>query len=978
MRRALCLLVALLTLSVLPSAMAEEEVVVVLTDEEREFARAQLIEEARRKVGSMRPTPERLRGIRDAIGADIRFLTSYEPKEEAETKLLEAFDGTIQERLLLVGREGEGREDPGTPGAILEAVILTRWLDGEEPCYVTVTEPTDTPEQVGVYPFPQPPPAAASPEKPPTDDAEAQAPAEPGAGLGPAPSGPPPGEIPAAPPAEGKTPKGEGPPAAAGGAGPSAEAAPKPVPPAPQPDPMDPRVWAETVVLAGEGGTLRGKRIYPGECTTVDDLLRAARTPPVYQHPEVGRLVRHAIGAKDIFAYNLPSIEVRRVQSKEMLTVLEADVPSRGLVDETMVDLKAQRARNFRGNVTEIAEKQKQLRGHLDQMVEDHDAWKTQAALLSREIEDERASMKAAAEAAKAEAAKAEAAAEAEAADGVKADAAAGGDAPAPAEPGKDGAGAAGATEPEPPEKTLMLRLAEARESLVGQELRLFYLTVLRTQRRLELLDRLRRVAESEATAAESVYTRFEEELVRIRNERRLGRLRSSERQLRSWIRTEQANEPSEGSAGAQRIVAYQAVLEVNLVAQDAVNRRRALTGRGTAAEAERAQREEERTNADEAKAKTPADVPAQAPGTGGKVEQKQLNVLMLSPQLRTWDEKFIETAHRELQDPELEGQFNASLVAEHYDAVNDRIIALAESLKAAPNVPEMRAEFGVAEAKAAESLAPLERDYLSTVVRRLPGILKSCREDCDSAMQGIEDQITRNRTRLAQLLNYREALTRLGTRSLLVREGRTLDNAELAAALEEIGGSVDVATTWLGSMRDEHIGGFVKRRWLRILLVLGIAVGMVFLVRAARRRVDRWIEARAAVDPELQGTGVSVEQEKEELRRRKEEEAAARAAASTEVLEKVREDLDTALAAAKPPEPEPDPTPDPTPDPEAPPEESAPEDREPDAERKDPLSILDEEELARRVGTPEPDPRGSSPSVPQAKPAAQSPEDRR
>ena len=72
----------------------------------------------------------------------------------------------------------------------------------------------------------------------------------------------------------------------------------------------------------------------------------------------------------------------------------------------------------------------------------------------------------------------------------------------------------------------------EARETLVSMEITLLYMTAVRAERRLGLLDRLIKAGTEELTAAEQVLARYETALRTLRSARRLDRLNSDERML--------------------------------------------------------------------------------------------------------------------------------------------------------------------------------------------------------------------------------------------------------------------------------------------------------------------------------------------------------------------------------------------------------------------------------------------------------------
>ncbi|MFV1960012.1 MAG: hypothetical protein ACC662_11445, partial [Planctomycetota bacterium] len=519
----------------------------------RAYAREQLFAQARRAAGKGAIREEDLRAMRQALADDIRFLDAYRPRGDEERRLVEAMWTTIEERILLLGKplESAGKEDegPALGGAAMDAWYLLRWLRGEEPCALSITrlargEPVGEPVTYRYPPPPEPEPEAETPPEPALEGAAAEEGKEPEKGAR--------VEVDEAG-AKGEAPaKGEG----VGAASPQAPAA-KPAPAAneakPKPAPISVEDWARDVVLAGEG-TLLGRRIESAACGTVDDLLALARRPA---KPAVdvgaGELRRHVLLTDEPFAYNRPYVAVRELQAAQQNAAMGAERPSVGLVDESTVRDKAKRAARLRARAQALEQRKQDLLDRLDRMTLDLDAWKAQAALLSGLIEEEKRKE---------------------------------------APPADDGAAGPREADKAPAEvvapSDLTLRLREAQEATVSLDIRLFFQTVVRAQIRLDLLGQLIAIAEAEARGAEGTRDEFARALEQLRHERQLDRLRADERLIERWLTRARARKPEPGTPEADRVRAFEAVLAVNRLTQEAVEKRRRLSGAGLeAAEAQ-------------------------------------------------------------------------------------------------------------------------------------------------------------------------------------------------------------------------------------------------------------------------------------------------------------------------------------------------------------------------------------------------------
>ena len=834
--------VLLLVLLALPAAAEDpQDADAAAEAQARAYERERLIKAARGAVGVGAAGVDPFEAMQRSLTDDHAYMMAYEPKDEAEAALLAEFEKTVSERILLVGWPGSGEDEAGTEGALQEARRLDAWLAGNASCDVIVRDES-APEGTGrSYSYPPLPEAPAEPARPP-EDGEA------------APPGPPPpqdGSAPQAPPGAG----GPKPAEAPAGASPSPAPAPAPAP-APVPAPAAPTAppaaapakptsdaaldeWAMSVVAKGEKGTLRRKIVSTAVCTVVDQLLQAARQSPVYVHPEVARLQRHAVVAQDVFSYNAPYAALRVRQAEERERAMQEDVPPPSLVDEAMVRDKLKQVERFQKEGALRREQRERVVRALDRMIDDLDGWKTQAALLAQEIEVQKRAL-----------------------------------APAPGEGAASEAGAPPAPDAPAP---ISLRLAEARESLVSLDITLLYVTAVRAEYRLKLLDRLIRAADAESQSAEQAHARYQAALLKLRGARRLDRLYSDEHRLRQWVKALEEKKPEAGTVYARRLEAYRSVLAVLEVVESAVVRQREMAPGGA---------EEAKPDAPGVPKPVGPGVEAQGPGKESAAGADVLPAILRQPEKATWDIKYVQLAAREIVRTESAEAFDASLVARHYTAVDDRIRALLGARLKSLQEAELRSGYESARGEAVAALEALGPDDFAVRIRRLPSLLASAGEDFDAAMQGITEQAERNRERLEALARYRTLLRDQGTRSLLIRTDRDLADDDLRAAIDDTAASLRTAQRWAAFEGDDHLGHFLGASWLRLLVVLGLVVAAFVGVRFLRHRVDVWIERQAAANPVLRAAGASVREEQDEAKRRREEEHAVATVSAEAILQ--------------------------------------------------------------------------------------------
>lgn len=803
--------------------------------------REALLAEAQR---ALETDPARaLESMRRSLAADIAFAEAYRPKDAADTATLEAFQKTIEERRLFLGDPAalpdatRARLIEDGKGAAWAAIRLDAWLRGTAPCEVILDDFEPLGANPKAYRFPpetpkDAPPAPDEPSKGEPSKGDAPKGDAPTKDEGAAPQAPK-GDAPKAEngkDAKGAEPKGKDEP------GKADEAKAKPVEaPKPKTPEQIATAWARDVRDA-EGARFVDRRILPAPCGDLEALLAAADRTPAFIHERAGGLRRFALSRAGLFDYNLASSLLRAVQARERSLRMQADRPQPSLVDGSMV-----REKNAAVQVLqELAERTQGWRddlvAELDAMALALDGWKTQAALVASDIESIREEL------------------------------------------GTTGKGAAEVAQDAVARESahLPLRLAQAHESMATMEIGLLLSTASRAGYRLQLLERLERSASEELREAEQVRDRYEEALLRLRTARRIDRLERDRERLRVWAANTQGAQP--GTREATRHAAYRALVALHEAVHDAVAQRRAMAV-GSAREVS--------PDVEAARAKAKAAV-EQADGAAAGGPRLSLPVAV--PASATWDLKFIDLARRELLDPTLRERFDARLVAEHYAEASAEVNRLVRAERSVRRKDELRVGFDVARAKAVAALEPLESDVMTTIVRRLPALLKAASEDFDAAIEGVRDQQDRNRERLGALLAYQELLTRQGTRSLLIRVDRSRQDPFFGDVVRETRSALESAGKWASFQGEDHLGGWMKHHGLRLLLaLLVIAVALVvsrFLRRVVDAHIDRTVER-------IPGVGASVREERERARRRrKRADEAARAITDDDVLQVPVEDL--------------------------------------------------------------------------------------
>lgn len=828
----------------------------------REYARKMLVAQARRVIGPGTVRPADLIAMRRTLTDDINFLTSIEATDDAARELLDLFQLTIEERILLLGNPlgneatpTAGTEewlgaDPGSGdalrGAAGEAVRLLRWLRGEAECGVEI----DTLHGDVVVGDPRsyrydphaPGQKEAAPAQAPakTESAEANpAPA-------PAPAGKDErrgGEAPSATPKEGEPAPAEATTTATtttkdAEAAPDTPEPPKTTEPAP---PLTPMEWARNVILAKEG-TLLDKRLRPAACTEVGRLIELGERPVAYLKAYGRPLRRHVLATPDPFAYNVPFVRLREVQALERQRAIGEERTPGGLVDESLAREKVRRAAYFREVADKLRAERDRLLALQDQMVLDMLDWREQAAVLSGRIQKEKRRLNEA----------------------------------HPAEQAESEADARPAT-------SLALRVMEAQEAVITLDLRMFFHTVIRSDYRLELLRDYLTVAEMVAQAAEAKREEFSRALDQVRNERQIDRLRSEAHLMQRAIGFEEQRKDDSSERPALRIAAYKAVIEVNGIVREAVARRRIASAPRLAQE----------TEDDPAQAPTPAPAaskgadPTAAAAAAGAASladsdpRRKLSAIARRPSLHVWSLGTIFSLANELSDPSLRDAYDATLIAEHYDAATVQVDALKRALEKTGSDAEITARFEAAYGKAEAALVPLDamQDYVGTT--RLRNALTSLRTDFERSLTAVAERRKEHQAHLDALRAYQSSLLDLGSLSLAIRTNTDLDAAELARAGADTLKGIRQTGHFFDPSNERGLLGFAAKHWGAALAALAVLAGVLMGVRALRRWMDDWLDREAATIPHLRWTGASVREERRHaVERKKREDEAARAAA--------------------------------------------------------------------------------------------------
>ncbi len=588
---------------------------------------------------------------------------------------------------------------------------------------------------------------------------------------------------------------------------------PAPVPPVAPAVPGTPTLeaWARAI-RAAVGGALLAKELEPAVCDDVSSLQQAAATPtPIREPSEPGlKLKRQALETDEPFAYNAALVALRRLQAAERVDAFRADRPAQGLVDDGTVREKVQRAEAIAARLKTLEKQRDELLGRLDGMATDLDNWKTMAAILSVQIEDRRGQLAAAAPA------------------------------PAPAE-----------AKPSAPD--LALRVLSGQETTVALEMRLLYLAAARSEARLGLLkepndtsgllEQLIQATLDELAAARAVRALYEEELARVRRERRLDKLQSEARRLRA--RVEAMGSPESLSAqAALRRACYQALLEVNAVVQVAVRKRRALGDWATQVPVKAA-------------AETRADDPV---------------AFARDPGAAAWDAATLMRWRELLPRP----AFDADLIAEHYAAGERRLKRLRATLRGAVDDAVLRERLATLTAAAERALAPLARSNdWALRTYRLQGLLDGWRRDFDDALSGMEQEKARIAERQAGIRSYQEALLALGTRSFGIRVVSDLDASDLSAAAGDGLDAIGEVRDWVTVAEPEASSWqFARDHWLGLLIVVATILLVIFGVPRVRILIERRLARWAMRFPSLRWGDASVSQERQDAKARKAQEA--------------------------------------------------------------------------------------------------------
>lgn len=442
------------------------------------------------------------------------------------------------------------------------------------------------------------------------------------------------------------------------------------------------------------------------------------------------------------------------------------------------------------------------------------------------------------------------------------------------------------------PEELEVHKVTLARQQLAEraaqQELRLLYITALRADARIKLIEEGLLVVRAEISLAATSLQTFVNAQSRTRRETQLGQLRVKAEELAADLQVARAEldaetDPKRQASWKDYIGTLEAIGELNTKLASVVQLRRTLESRAAGKTAAQVARREGSTG--DASAGTGAEGESADSGTSdvAAAETDPL-VSVRDPSRNDLNENYVQLARELLSHPD----FDADLVAAHHAAVDDSIEALVGALEGAKGLEEAKREFEELAARVESRLPAAPELYWQSNALSTLRQTRSAYSETVSAIQEKEAQI---RERVAFLDSWRDQLEDLGVRSFAIRQDRTLNMDQLGDAGADIAETGRKAAHWFVFDGDEHIGTFAKRHWVALLMLLGVIVLSFFVVRYARRWIDARLTSIAARVPHLRREPVTISGEAKEAkeqrvaaeRARREAEAAALADASGE-----------------------------------------------------------------------------------------------
>ena len=447
---------------------------------------------------------------------------------------------------------------------------------------------------------------------------------------------------------------------------------------------------------------------------------------------------------------------------------------------------------------------------------------------------------------------------------------------------------AAKAPRAEDPESENGKRLAklELESILHDQTQRLLYIAALRCDARLQLFDRAIQAAEAELLAAQELHKRYEVRLDSRRRKEQLDTLDLEAEDIADRVAeaTKKRDDPKtpadEKPIWAAYVDWFGDLGSVNRRLASAVRFRRGFEAQLVTATVEPKKRAPESASADEGV--DPATKEEQAPEDSDPLSH------LRDPAGKVIDETFVRAAQAAID------QFDARLVAAHYEAVDDRVRQLDAALKEVLNTQEQEQAFAVLLQKARTGLESLETLDQRTYWRYHLIIGDWKRRFIDGpermfqrAVDGLKSDRERAFRTREVLAAYRTQLLGLGARSFQVRKERTLTGPRMKAAFDELGDKLRLAGRWLTLQREPNLGTFLGQQWLPLLGCLALLAASIVGVRLGRRRIDAAMDRAAEATPGLE-RAVSVEAEEAERAAEKEQEEAAVKAAEEAALRDV------------------------------------------------------------------------------------------
>lgn len=430
----------------------------------------------------------------------------------------------------------------------------------------------------------------------------------------------------------------------------------------------------------------------------------------------------------------------------------------------------------------------------------------------------------------------------------------------------------------------------EFRETLLQQQLRLLYITLLRAQERLRYLDQGIVLLAEDARGAQGVYEHSRGLMERTRREQQLDTLSLYDDEILSdeQYALQQAEKvgASEGRLWQQYGVLLGRLRGLVDRVRTVVQKRRALLTISSSSEAS-------------------GDAKRDPVASDAEPSAEDRRKRLLNPPANQITVEWAEQHRAQLHDETL---YDTEVLSNHYDAIHGLLPRLDRALADAQLPLEVAEGFE-------QDLEQLEKDFETLAAQspdfrwryrsvQMPRLaqLKGAWVDTNT---GMRNEIERTRKKAEALRRYQRALLKQGQRSFGVRVQRNLSQDNIEAAFDDASGGLQAAFMWLTFQSDPHLGHYLAENWLVVLLVLLMVVAAFLGVRFGRRALSQAINRAAENHPRLRREAVTVEAEAVAAQVRREQDERAMREAEKQALSDATKD---ASADTKPAAPPPDP----------------------------------------------------------------------